>query len=207
MLRLESDLEGVVELVLGHGREGDVLGIGEVWSGRTINVSKKLGDFSDTVGPVVEEKDLISLLDTSLLSSKNDGLQKLVVFSLLVSLFNGLDRVGAFLTISNTEGVQANLDSVPSLVTVHSVVPTDDGSNLANANFLDLLQQLLHVTSTGFGVGVASVTEEVNVYVGDFEFLGDLEKGVEVILLGMLQDVSSAQGEVRQSNIPHHRQR
>jgi hypothetical protein len=39
VLRLEGNCEGVVELVLGHGCKGNVLRIGEVGLGGSVNVS------------------------------------------------------------------------------------------------------------------------------------------------------------------------
>lgn len=59
VLGLECDWEWVVELVLGHGGEGDVLWVGEVLQRRTVCVTEELGDFSDTIGSVVEEEDLV----------------------------------------------------------------------------------------------------------------------------------------------------
>lgn len=61
VLWLESNLERVVELVLGHGGESDVLGVWEVFEWRTVNIAEKLGDFSDTVRSVVEEEYLIAI--------------------------------------------------------------------------------------------------------------------------------------------------
>lgn len=59
MLGLECNFEWVIELVLGHGSKSDVFWVGEVWFWRTVNVAKKLGDFSDTIGSVVEEENLV----------------------------------------------------------------------------------------------------------------------------------------------------
>lgn len=57
MLWAEGDREGKVGLVLGHGCEGDVGGIGEVWFGAAVDVSEKLGDFTYPIGAVVEEEE------------------------------------------------------------------------------------------------------------------------------------------------------
>lgn len=56
VLRWESDWEWVVGLVLGHGCDVNVLGIGEIGLGRAINISEKLRYFADSVGTVVEEE-------------------------------------------------------------------------------------------------------------------------------------------------------
>lgn len=57
VLRREGNGEGVVGLVLGHGGDVDVLGVGEVGLGGTVVVTQELGDFTDTVGTVVEEEE------------------------------------------------------------------------------------------------------------------------------------------------------
>lgn len=111
VLRGEGNIEGVIGLVLSHGGEGDVLGVGEVRAGRTVVVTQELGDFTDTVRAVVEEEESIVIyrresvlvglhhgcikltLDTALLAANNDGLQELVVLLLLVALLDGLERV------------------------------------------------------------------------------------------------------------------
>jgi hypothetical protein len=61
VLWLEGDRERIVEFVLGHCSKSDVLGVGEVLQWRTVNVSKQLSDLSDTVGSVIEEKDLVTI--------------------------------------------------------------------------------------------------------------------------------------------------
>jgi hypothetical protein len=57
VLGLESNLKGVVTLVLSHGDKGLDLGVLEVGKRRSINIAKKLGDLADTVGSIVEEED------------------------------------------------------------------------------------------------------------------------------------------------------
>lgn len=61
MLRLKSNCERVIKLVLSHGRKGDVLWIWEIFQRGAVDVSKKLSNLSDTVRPVVEEEYLITI--------------------------------------------------------------------------------------------------------------------------------------------------
>jgi hypothetical protein len=61
MLRLEGNLEWVIELVLCHGCESDVLWVWEVLQWRAISISEKLGDLSDAVRSVVEEENLVTI--------------------------------------------------------------------------------------------------------------------------------------------------
>ena len=68
VLRLEGNLEGEVELILGHRNQGD-LRKGEVGQGRPVDITQQLSDLTDTIGAVVEEEDniviceLVSILD------------------------------------------------------------------------------------------------------------------------------------------------
>lgn len=57
VLRREGNGECVVGLVLGHGGEGDVLGVREVGTRGAVVVTQQLGNFTDTIRAVVEEKD------------------------------------------------------------------------------------------------------------------------------------------------------
>jgi len=59
VLGLESDLERIVNLVLGHGDKGLDLRVLEVGKRRSVDVAEKLGDLADTVGSVVEEEDSV----------------------------------------------------------------------------------------------------------------------------------------------------
>jgi hypothetical protein len=126
-------------------------------------------------------------LDASFLSANNDGLEELIVLALLVSLLDGLDWVSALLTLAGAKSLETNLNSVPSLVTVHCVVSTNNTGNLTDTDLLDLGKQCLHISGTGLRVGVTAISEEVNVDIWNSNFLGDLEESVEMVLLGVLR--------------------
>ena len=55
VLRLESNFEGVIRLVLGHRDQLD-LGVGEIGQGGSVDITKELGDLTGSVGAVVEEE-------------------------------------------------------------------------------------------------------------------------------------------------------
>jgi hypothetical protein len=86
--------------------------------------------------------------------------------------------------------LEGNLEAVPTLIAVHGKVSADNGTDLANTDLLGGIDELLHVTSAGLGVGITAITEEVNEDLGHTKLLGGLEEGVEVGLLGMLLGVS-----------------
>jgi len=61
VLRLESNSEWIVELVLRHCCETNVLWVRKVRLWRCINTSEELCDFSNTVRAVVEEENLVAI--------------------------------------------------------------------------------------------------------------------------------------------------
>lgn len=76
-----------------------------------------------------------------------------------------------------------HLDTFPTLIAVHSVVTSNDSGDLTNANLFDVLDKLLHVVGTTLGLGIATITEEVDEDLGDLHLLGELQKSIEVSLL------------------------
>src|SRR5690242_71239 len=141
---------------------------------------------------------LLSLtLDPTLLATENDGLQELVVLALLVSRLDGGYWVAAFLTLTSNQALHADLDTVPPLIAVHDVVATDDGCDLAEPDLLGRLQQILHVTGAGLGVGVTAVTEEVDVDLGDAHLLRNLEQSDQVVDVGVDTAVRHQSAEVK----------
>lgn len=56
VLWCKGDRKWIVELVLRHGRDMDILRIREIGLRRAVYVTKKLGHFADTIRAVVEEE-------------------------------------------------------------------------------------------------------------------------------------------------------
>src|SRR5271167_3738874 len=102
--------------------------------------------------------------DAGLFPTNNDRLQEFVILALLISFLNSLDGITALLTIAYAQCVQSNLNSLPSLITIHSIVSPNNSSNLTNSNLLGLIQQLLHIPCTRLWIGIASITEKVYVH-------------------------------------------
>jgi hypothetical protein len=82
-------------------------------------------------------------------------------------------------------GFDLHFHALPALISIHGVVSSDDSGDLANANLLDGVLELLHVTSPALRFGIAAITKEVNEHLGYTDFLGKLEEGVQVSLLGV----------------------
>jgi hypothetical protein len=128
-------------------------------------------------------------LDTAIITTDNDGGKELVlvhVATLLISSLDSSDGVLRGLTLAEDKTLQGNLETVPTLITVHGEVSADNGTDLTNTNLLGSVDKLLHVAGTGLGVGITAITEEVDDNLGNTILLGGLEESVEVSLLGVL---------------------
>ena len=77
--------------------------------------------------------------------------------------------------------VVGQFDSVPMLVTVHSIISADDGGHHAGASCLHMLLQVDDKALAGHRVGVAAVHEAVDVAVGDAIQGGDIDELLEVV--------------------------
>jgi hypothetical protein len=122
----------------------------------------------------------ILTLQTSRLVTKDEGLDELVGLVLGVAVLDGLDRVIGLGALALDESIDGHLDAVPALVTVHGVVAANKSDELANANLLDSLKELLDVLVGRLGSSVAAVAEGVDVDVLDALLLGGTEEGEEV---------------------------
>lgn len=112
--------------------------------------------------------------------TKDNRLQELIGLVLLILLFNSLDNIVGLLSLTLHQTINGDLDALPSLVSVHSVVPPNDRRDLSVFFLGDEIQQILNVACGRAGGSVTSVTEEVDVNVRDANFLGCLKKSVKV---------------------------
>lgn len=125
-------------------------------------------------------------LNAAFLATDDDRLEELIVLSLLIPLLDCLDGVGTLLTHAKDETLQSNLVSLPSLITIHSVVAADHRRDLSNTDLLNGSEKLLHVASTGLGISITTVAKEVDIDLGDAGLLGGLEESIEMCLLRVL---------------------
>ena len=114
-------------------------------------------------------------LDPTSVAVDDNGLQELVCLVLLIALLNGLDGVLGLLALTLDKAVDGDLDSLPTLVTVHGVVASDDGGDFTYLLLLYECEEIFHVPCGRSGCGVATIAEEV-----DVDFLeADLLRGLE----------------------------
>lgn len=62
-LRWESNWVWELDVVLGHGGEIDILGVGEVGLGRAVETTQELGELANTIGAVVEGEDGVAVCE------------------------------------------------------------------------------------------------------------------------------------------------
>lgn len=120
-------------------------------------------------------------LDSSLLATNDDRFQEFVILVLGVSLLDRLHGIGALLALTLDDTGHSNFHSIPSLVAIHDVVSPYHGGQLSDTQFLGLLEKLSHVFDRRLGIGISSVTEEVDEHFGDADLFRDLQKTEEML--------------------------
>jgi len=147
---------------------------------RPIRHSENTNNLPHPIRSVVEAKDRVPLLKPRFRATRDDRLEELVRLARIVSALNESNRIIRLLPLTADQPINGDLDSFPSLITVHSVVPPDNGGNLPNPVVLDESEDLFEIPLGGFGRGVSTITEKVNVDVRDLVGFGDFEELEEV---------------------------
>lgn len=124
-------------------------------------------------------------MDAPLLAAHDNRLEKFIRLVAVVPLLDGLDGVFGCFALAQHKALDANLDALPPLVSVHDVVPPHHRRDLANANVSRLLQQLFHVALGALGVGIAAIAKEMNKYVRHAHLLGDAQQPVQMFLVAV----------------------
>jgi hypothetical protein len=120
-------------------------------------------------------------LDPRLVTTEDNRLQELIRLIHLVLLLDRLDSILASLSDTSNKTIDSDLDPIPSLVSVHGVVSPTDGGDLAEADLLDVILEVLHVAGGGARGSVSPVSEEVDEDFGNADLLGSGEEGFEVV--------------------------
>ena len=116
----------------------------------------------------------------------NDNwLQELVRFVLLVSLLDSGNRVLGCFTLALDQTIDSDLDPFPPLITVHSIVSTDDGDEFSDLFLLDKVEKFLCIFGRGTGSSITAIAEEVDIDVRNLEFLCSLKEREEMRNMGM----------------------
>jgi hypothetical protein len=129
----------------------------------------------------------------SFLPSHNNGLQELILLALVIALLYCLANIIGLFALAKNNAFQANLYTIPTLVTVHDVVATNDRRNITEANFFGGFEKVFHISESGGGFGITAVAEEVDEDMGNTNIFGDFEKGNEmknVRVLGLISNCS-----------------
>lgn len=120
-------------------------------------------------------------LDPGVRRSTDDRLDKLIGNTVLVALLDRLDEVTLDLvSLALQQSLDSNLDPIPSLISVHGVVSSDNSRDFSDTLLLDKVLELGNVLGRRLGGGVTSVTEEVDVDVLDTLGLGGFKQGKDM---------------------------
>lgn len=142
----------------------------------------------------------LGTFDSAFLASNNDWLQELVILLLLIPLLDRLDYILAVLAYTVDQSVNSNLDSFPSLVTIHRVVPADDSSNLSKVFFFHEIQQILGISLGRGRCRISTISEKMDVDVRDPDLFGSFEESEKVVDMGVYASV----GDLNQTKSTQH---
>ena len=131
--------------------------------------------------------------DPAFVAANDDWFQELIRFILLVSLLDGGDRILRRLALTVDKTLSSDLDSLPSLVTIHGIVPADDGDELSDLLLLDEVEEVLRIRCGGTWSSVTAIAEEVDVDVGNVELFRSLKECEKVVDMGMNTSVRDLQ--------------
>ena len=188
VLWAEGDGEGVVGLVLRHCGYGDIFWVWEVGFWAAVDVTEELGYFADAVGAVVEEEEGVVVMDAGCGAVDYDGFEEFVVLAFRILLFDGADGVGGGCAVGRCafhNAFEADFNPVPPFVPVHYVVASHHCGELAYAEFLGFVEELLEVACAGFWICIPAIAKHVDVYFGYFELFCDFEEGEKVLDMGV----------------------
>jgi hypothetical protein len=140
--------------------------------------------------------------DPALIVALDDGFQELVRFILFISLSNGLHEVLRFLAFTLHEGIHSDFDPLPSFITIHSIVPPNDGNNFAgDLLLLDELVKVLEVSFSRLGRRIPTVPEEVDVDLLQTDFFRSFEERIKMRDMRVNSAVANETEEVQTAAI------
>lgn len=119
-------------------------------------------------------------LDTALIPINDEGFQKFIGLVLLVLRFDGLDGIINCLTLTTYKAVYSDLDSLPSLVTIHGVISSYNSGKLTILFLLQEFKEVLGIFRRRTRCGITTITKEVNIDMRNALLLGSLQEGVKV---------------------------
>ena len=182
----ESDVNGEVSFVLGHGNEVDIEFFG---SRESVEIGKgeRFGDFARAIFAVVEENDGIAVLygaDRFPVFGEHNGFEVFVGDALLVGGFRVGDEVfGSGESFGH--GAIGFFDTIPVVVAVHAPVSTADTCESSDAEHGSARHDFFQRVYAGCGRGVASVGKGVDEDFGEVVLCRHLEEHVEMVFVGV----------------------
>lgn len=197
----EGDGVGELDVVARHCGEVDVVWVGEVRQGASVEAAEELGRLADAIAAVVEVEDGVVVVDAASGAVEDDGFEEFVGFVFRVARFDGCDGVGAGFAFAGDQRFQADFDPLPAFVSVHDVVSSYYGREFSESDGVHVREEGFEVADAAFGIGIPPVTEEVDIYFRDLVLFGDFEQSEEMVDVTMNAPVADEAAEV-QSAVP-----
>ena len=182
---------GIGHLAVGHG--GVVLGHADVVDGEAaippleaveLVVHEDAGHLAGAVRPEVDEHHRVPFGHAAALAG-DAGHHELVGDAVGIAALDALFPVAGLLALAVDKGGVGFLLAVPVLVAVHGVVAAGDGGDLADADGVQLVLDVLQEALAVVGVGVAAVHDGMDVHVFGAQGLGHIQQAEQVLLMAV----------------------
>ena len=142
---------------------------------RHILLSQYDCQFFSTVVTVVEENNHITFFDCSVAVSVYNRFDEFIRYTFIVRFLHCLNHVSSFLSFAVYQEVISFFHTFPTFITVHSIITTDDRSNLAG-RFLAMCRKFFDKSFTALRVSITTVHKAVDKCIVVVIFFGDVAK-------------------------------
>ena len=163
LLRLEGDLNvGHGRVILRHADVGDGETAVPALKSAEIVIDKGAGDLARSVGTEVVEDDAVVCFDS--VAARDHGRQhELVGHAVVIAVLHRLYGIGLLYALAVDNRGICLFDALPAIISVHRVVTSADGSDLADADLGALFDSLRHILLRAGRGHVTTVEERVYV--------------------------------------------
>ena len=174
LLRLEGDVDvGHGRVILRHADVGDGEATVPALKAGEIVIDKGAGDLTRSVGTEVVEDDAVARFDG--VAARDHGRQhELVCHAVIIAVLHRLYGIGLLYALAVDDRRIRLFDALPAIISVHRVVASADGSDLADADLLALFNCLRDIFLRAGRGYVTAVEERVDVDLSQTLALGKL---------------------------------
>ena len=130
---------------------------------REVLIMQRTGNFTRSVRTEVEENHTVTGSDFAIYTVNSKGLNKLIRYACGIGCLYAGSSACSLAALAQHQRFIGTLHALPALVTVHCVIASADGSNLAYANLRHALFQLMDIFQCCFRTDITSVQKGMHI--------------------------------------------